>query len=108
MVVRRSLITTCDLPSPPPLQLKCCGLDSYEDWGENSYLQREGLRVPESCCTSDALSEDVDACTQDPDSKAELFISCNDALNPFGKEVGIIAIVTVVIMVSHLCVCLLL
>ncbi len=74
-------------------------MDSYEDWAENSYLINKRLKVPASCCHADGLADDVEQCTKDPDSKAEIFISCNEALNPFGREVGIIAIVMALIMV---------
>eukprot|EP00095_Tigriopus_kingsejongensis_P002024 maker-scaffold1627_size33010-snap-gene-0.10 protein:Tk02024 transcript:maker-scaffold1627_size33010-snap-gene-0.10-mRNA-1 annotation:"tetraspanin-18" len=80
---------------------KCCGVDSYQDWNGNRYLEGKGVEVPTSCCARDGISNQDD-CQKNP-SKADYklegcYQKLKDNIKSHSNKIMIVAVVIIVIM----------
>ncbi|XP_060525573.1 tetraspanin-18-like [Cylas formicarius] len=95
------------------MNLKCCGVDNYNDYKQNSAWASTGKTVPESCCVLDDDKRPlVSSCTSDPNEVNSYYLKgCYDAiinwimknLNIIIMTVGVLALVEVLGVLFSFC-----
>ena len=88
------------------LQYKCCGVNGYEEWKEESdYFPTtsDGFEVPKSCCQGVVEADDVTTCQRNPGSSKLVgcFQKLKDSIERHKTLILSVSIAILIIMVSH-------
>lgn len=85
--------------------MKCCGVESFQDWTNNQHFSAAGPRVPRSCCKPTNTGNSFD-CEDTPRDDNAYTIGCygkaTEAVERYGLVIGGVGVIIALLMLLGL------